>query len=144
MKWKCFQITVFCEGSPQKRTVMQLHFHFSNMELLCSLLSEPEETVKKPVELMVIWDVMTFICRHCNQHQGSVSISDETSYQKISQVLNLQMRVKIFKLLWNLAGGLAVMLPTHLILEWLKNLKKPIFCLQVGDYVRSYDKTSYA
>ena len=76
---------------------------------------------------------------------GLVSISDKTSYCKISQSLEAVRFVLFFRIvqsLWNLTGTLTVMLP---ICPWhLKSLwwfKLPI--LQLRHFTRSYDKTSY-
>ena len=39
------------------------HIKASDAELSCSLISAPEQAVKQTVEILVIWDTITFIMR---------------------------------------------------------------------------------
>ena len=83
---------------------------------------------------------------HCityNSIQGLVSISDKTSYCKISQSLRaVRFVFRIIRTFWNLTGALAVMLPMCLSnFKVMRYLILPILQLQV--FMRSNDKLSY-
>ena len=74
---------------------------------------------------------------------GPVSISDKTSYRKISRSLEAaRLVVKITASLWNLTGTSAALLP-----RCLSNFRAiEQFYIQISrlrDFTRSYDKTSY-
>ena len=75
--------------------------------------------------------------------QGPVSISDKTSYRKISWNLEAaRLVVKIIASLWNMTGASAAVLP-----RCLSNFRAIAqFQIQISrlrDFRRSYDKTSY-
>ena len=75
--------------------------------------------------------------------QGPVSISDKTSYRKISWSLNAARFVfRIVRSLWNLTGTSAALLPTcQLNFAAIWQFKLPISRLR--DITRSYDNTFY-
>ena len=75
--------------------------------------------------------------------QGPVSISDKTSYRKISQSLEVARFVfRIVRSLWNLTGTSAALLPMCLSnFKAIRQFKEPISGLR--DFTRSYDKTSF-
>ena len=74
---------------------------------------------------------------------GPVSISEKTSYHKISLSLEAARFVlKIIWSFWNFTGTSAVVLPSRLsnfkVMRWFK---LPI--LRLRDFTRSHDKTTY-
>ena len=75
--------------------------------------------------------------------QGPVSISDKTSYRKISWSFEATRLVfRIVRLLWNLTGTSAALLPRRLsYFRAIRWFKLPISRLR--DFTRSYHKTSY-
>ena len=68
----------------------------------------------------------------------------KTSYHKISQrPQGRRSLIKVFQLLWNLSGVSAATLPRRLPnFKAVQTFQHPISCL--WDFVRSYDKMSYA
>ena len=78
---------------------------------------------------------------HC--HQGPVSISEKTSFRKISLSLEAARFVfRIVRSLWNLTGTSAAVLPMCLSnFKTIWQFKVPISWLR--DFTRSYEKTSF-
>ena len=76
-------------------------------------------------------------------HQGPVSISEKTSFGKISSSLEAARFVfRIFRSLWNLTGTSAAVLPVCLSnFKAIQQFKVPISWLR--DFTRSYEKTSF-
>ena len=76
-------------------------------------------------------------------HQGPVSISEKTSYRKISWSLEATRFVfRVVRSLWNLTGTSAALLPMCLSnFKAIRLFKVPISWLR--DFTRSYDKTSF-
>ena len=78
-----------------------------------------------------------------NGNQGPVSISDKTSYFKISWSLEAaRFVIRIVRSLWNLAGTSAAPLPKCLSNFKVKR-KLKLRISRLRDFTRSYDKTSY-
>ena len=76
-------------------------------------------------------------------HQGPVSISDKTSYFKISWSLEaVRFVFRIVQSLWNLAGTSAALLPKYLS-NFKAILKFKLRISRLRDFTRSCDKTSY-
>ena len=78
----------------------------------------------------------------CNG-QGPVSISEKTSFRKISSSLEAARFVfRIVRSFWNLTGTSAAMLPMCLSnFKTIRQFKVPISWLR--DFTRSYGKTSF-
>ena len=78
-----------------------------------------------------------------NGLQGPVSISEKTSYRKVSWSLEAARFVfRIVRSLWNLTGTSAALLPMCLSnFKAMRQFKVPISWLR--DFTRSYDKTSF-
>ena len=76
-------------------------------------------------------------------YQDPVSISEKTSYHKISWSLEATRFVfRIVRSLWNLTGTSAALLPMCLSnFKAIQQFKVPILWLR--DFTRSYDKTSF-
>ena len=77
------------------------------------------------------------------QMQGPVSISEKTSFRKISLSLEVARFVsRIVRSLWNLTGTSAALLPMCLSnFKAIRQFKVPISWLR--DFTRSYEKTSF-
>ena len=83
-----------------------------------------------------------------NSLLGSISISDKTSYCKISQSLKaVRFVFRIVRLSWSLTGTSAAVPSAALLLRCLSNFKTEwLFKLPIsrlGHFAGSYDKTSY-
>ena len=118
-------------------SVLLLFFHSGTMRIF---------SVKKMHFESVIWEYGPF-CPGCNVLTlwclGPVSISDKTSYVKISQRLEgTRSDEEMFVSLWNLTGTSAAVLPRCLSnFRAMRTFHHPISWLR--DFARSYNKTSY-
>ena len=76
-------------------------------------------------------------------HLGPISISEKTSFCKISSSLEAARFVfRIFRSLWNLTGTSAAVLPVCLSnFKAIRQFKVPISWLR--DFTRSYEKMSF-
>ena len=97
----------------------------------------------------VVWDALVRTQNHnCHSHgttriQGPVSISEKTSFRKISSSLEAARLVfRIVRSLWNLTGTSAALLPMCLSnFKAIRRFKVQISWLRV--FTRSYEKTSF-
>ena len=77
-----------------------------------------------------------------DRNPGPVSISEKTSYHKISWSLEAARLVfRIVRSLWNLTGTSAALLP--MCLSIFKAIRQSIPISGLRDFTRPYDKTSF-
>ena len=91
----------------------------------------------------ITWCYQSSRTTSMHTHQGPVSISENTSFRKISLSLEAARFVfRIVRSLWNLTGTSTAVLPMCLSnFKAIRQFKVPISWLR--DFTRSYEKTSF-